>query len=995
MRLIWLILCILSSQIFAQSVPLSTALSLSPPPTDSSIVFLGNLFGVVDGVLSGNGSQIFGHMMQVFNAAILGLGSIIIMYTLIVGTLNTAQEGEFLGRQWSSVWIPVRCTTGLALLVPKATGYSLIQIFVLWVIVQGVGAGDKIWNAALEYLNMGGKIIQVQQNTRHLFSADPGQDRSNDVLFGAGNILAGQVCMLGLQKVMEQAQKNWIELGQSQKGPCGVTPIVDETRNGITVKWSQFCSGMIPDFLATMDFAAAEKSAKEGVRSLPMPNFDASSFLYSLNGLCGSIQWNPVQNVDQYQSDWKLSQDDATSLQNSRMIAVQTMFSNLSIVATAMVGNNSTLSPQLNISQEKMPQFGVALDSEGQMCKTLNQFCKDWGPLPGNDNSVLFSGSEFSNAVGAYTGLMMPVLNLAYQHRERSFYKSAKAFIDETERTGWIFAGAYFFKLVNLSGSPQSQPFSRDMDSGLDKVLPVNSNLQTTGTASGTGNQMYSNYASLIDSNLFFLKSGSIYAANSGQYLKAITDLLGMNQMSFQNSRDPLTGYVSDYNATYENTVLGFIRNSTMLSAGEQAGSGGVKGIKFPSFFSVLPKPPHIPSLRGCFGKVKIIKTICLGNVFIYPLYDMVVMFINYTVLLVYAAIWVILQLLIVLPMMAVIVPMINAAFKVINNMSLSPIIDLANLGAMFIQNTLYGYLGLLAVTFMVAMIPFSAFGKAVELIVAFMMPFYTAWLTYFLSIGFTLTFYVPLVPYMIYIFGVIAWFFLVIEAVLAGPLVALLMTSPEGEGLLGNKGEQGLILLVNLFLRPSLMIIGFVTGIALTYVNVWVLNASYSIAADYIRSPVSGIGGLKEYANEIKGDVTKYGDISYDYYKAHSGSKGVAAPTAQKIDWEQYPFASLMGMMFYLVLYVSLYTTMVQKAFQLIALLPDKVIRWVGGSESAGQEAAGWEREVSQKFDKAAEAGTKGLEGGLSKTMEKVAEIKEEVEEKAQQGAMAAGGGA
>lgn len=981
MRFIWLVLCLLSSQIFAQSVPLSTALSLTPPPTDTSIIFLGNLFGVVDGVLSGNGSQIFGHMMQVFNAAILGLGSIIIMYTLIVGTLNTAQEGEFLGRQWSSVWIPVRCTTGLALLVPKATGYSLIQIFVLWVIVQGVGAGDKIWNAALEYLNMGGKVVQVQQSTRQMISTDSGSDNSNDVLFGAGNILAGQVCMLGLQKIVELAQKDWIEKGQQagSTSPCSGTPVNDENRGNTVIKWSQFCSGTIPDFLATIDFSAAEKAGADGVRTLPMPNFDSTSFLYSLNGICGTIKWNPVKNVDEYQSDWKLNKEDTDALSNSRMIAIQTMFSNLSMLATAMVANNATLSPQLNLSTQQIPQFGVALNSEGQECGSLSQNCKDWGALPGNDSSVLFSGSEFSNALGAYTGLMMPVLNLAYQHSQKKFYKNAKSFIDETERTGWIFAGAYFFKVVNLSGSPQSQPNTRDTDSGLDQVVSVNRNIVSSGDLSGS-NTIYTNYASLIETQLPFLFYNNSYSAGCNTNLLALTNLLGMSDMSLQNSFDSVNGYVSNYSSKYENTVLGFIRNSTILNIGEQVGSGGVKGIKFPSFFSVLPKPLTMPGLHGCFGKVKILGfKLCLGNVFIYPLYTLVKVIIDFISIVIYMFIWVVLQILIVVPMMAIIVPLINTAFKVINNMSLSPIVDLANLGAMFIQNTLYGYLAMLGVTMLVAAIPFSAFGKVVELMLAFMMPFYTAWLTYFLSIGFTTAFYIPLVPYMIYIFGVVAWFFLVIEAVLAGPLVALLMTSPEGEGLLGNKGEQGLILLVNLFLRPSLMVIGFVTGIALTYVNIWALNASYSIAADYIRSPVDTSDEAKKY---------------FKSYDMSSKKSSTPAPVSQEIDWAKYPFASLMGMMFYLVLYVSLYTTMVQKAFQLIALLPDKVIRWVGGSESAGQEAAGWEREVSQKFDKAADAGAKGLEGGMAKAMEKTAEIKEEVEEKAEQGA-AAGAGA
>src|ERR1700733_1323844 len=133
-----------------------SSISFAPPPSDYSVVFLGNIFGVVDGVLHGTGSQIMGNMFGVFNSAVLALGGIVIMYTLMVSTMNTAHEGEMLGKKWSEIWVPMRSTLGLALLIPKATGYCLMQIFVMWIVVQGVGAADKIWAAALSYLNRGG-----------------------------------------------------------------------------------------------------------------------------------------------------------------------------------------------------------------------------------------------------------------------------------------------------------------------------------------------------------------------------------------------------------------------------------------------------------------------------------------------------------------------------------------------------------------------------------------------------------------------------------------------------------------------------------------------------------------------------------------------------------------------------------------------------------------------------------------------------------------------
>ena len=102
--LVTLLLLLCPGLVLADS---SGSLSFAPPASDFSVVFLSNLFGVVDGVLSGTGSQIMGSMFAVFNAAVLALGGIIIMYTLLVATMNTAHEGQMLGQKWSSIWIPI------------------------------------------------------------------------------------------------------------------------------------------------------------------------------------------------------------------------------------------------------------------------------------------------------------------------------------------------------------------------------------------------------------------------------------------------------------------------------------------------------------------------------------------------------------------------------------------------------------------------------------------------------------------------------------------------------------------------------------------------------------------------------------------------------------------------------------------------------------------------------------------------------------------------
>jgi len=126
-----------------------------PPPSDKSMEYLGKIFGSVGTALSGSGTSLIGDLFNIFNIAVLTLGSLVVSYTIIITTINTAQEGEVMGRKWSSVWIPLRAGVGMAFLLPTATGYSLIQIFMMNVVVYGVGAADQVWGQVMTAIKSG------------------------------------------------------------------------------------------------------------------------------------------------------------------------------------------------------------------------------------------------------------------------------------------------------------------------------------------------------------------------------------------------------------------------------------------------------------------------------------------------------------------------------------------------------------------------------------------------------------------------------------------------------------------------------------------------------------------------------------------------------------------------------------------------------------------------------------------------------------------------
>src|SRR5436309_925136 len=138
-----------------------TMITLFPPlhaDTDRSIFYLGRLYGQVGPVkllntdVTGN---LFSLMFEQISTVCLTLGSLLVVYITVMGLLKTAQEGEFLGKQWNSMWVPLRTVMGITALFPVKTGvlggYCAMQVIVMWIIVQGVYAADNLWQQVVNF----------------------------------------------------------------------------------------------------------------------------------------------------------------------------------------------------------------------------------------------------------------------------------------------------------------------------------------------------------------------------------------------------------------------------------------------------------------------------------------------------------------------------------------------------------------------------------------------------------------------------------------------------------------------------------------------------------------------------------------------------------------------------------------------------------------------------------------------------------------------------
>lgn len=121
-----------------------------PPATDQSLQLLKLFFGDWNGPFAEK--NIIAVMFKYFNIAMLTLGTIIIIYNVIVSIINTAHQGKFLGKKFDTVWGPIRIVLGFVLIIPTGSGYSIIQIFIMWMVSMGIGAADNLWSKSIDFV---------------------------------------------------------------------------------------------------------------------------------------------------------------------------------------------------------------------------------------------------------------------------------------------------------------------------------------------------------------------------------------------------------------------------------------------------------------------------------------------------------------------------------------------------------------------------------------------------------------------------------------------------------------------------------------------------------------------------------------------------------------------------------------------------------------------------------------------------------------------------
>ncbi|MFP4313745.1 MAG: DotA/TraY family protein [Alphaproteobacteria bacterium] len=170
------------------------------------------------------------------------------------------------------------------------------------------------------------------------------------------------------------------------------------------------------------------------------------------------------------------------------------------------------------------------------------------------------------------------------------------------------------------------------------------------------------------------------------------------------------------------------------------------------------------------------------------------------------------------------------------------------------------------------------------------------------IMIGVMLYYVLPFMPFIYFFFALGGWVKSIFEAMVAMPIWALAHIRIDGDGMPGPGASNGYFLLLEIFVRPILILAGFIGSILIFTAMVKVLNEIFDIM-------VSNVSGSAR-----------------------------DNPDPTKIAFYRGPIDEL----FFSVMYAAIVYMMALSSFKLIDSIPNNILRWMGVSVSTFQETAG-----------------------------------------------------
>ena len=164
-------------------------------------------------------------------------------------------------------------------------------------------------------------------------------------------------------------------------------------------------------------------------------------------------------------------------------------------------------------------------------------------------------------------------------------------------------------------------------------------------------------------------------------------------------------------------------------------------------------------------------------------------------------------------------------------------------------------------------------------------------------TVGITFYYIVPLMPFIYFFFAVGQWVKSIFEAIVAVPLWALAHLRIDGNGIPGPAAINGYVLLLEIFLRPIVIVFSLLGGLALFSAIVAGLDSVFTLA-------VSNVAG----------------------YNPFDSTGALVFPDKVMARYAIDEF-------FYTIAYAAIVYSIATPCFKLVDIIPRGVMRWMGRS--------------------------------------------------------------
>lgn len=199
--------------------------------------------------------------------------------------------------------------------------------------------------------------------------------------------------------------------------------------------------------------------------------------------------------------------------------------------------------------------------------------------------------------------------------------------------------------------------------------------------------------------------------------------------------------------------------------------------------------------------------------------------------------------------------------------------------------------------------------------------------------VGFVLFYIVPFLPFIYFFFAVGGWVKGLFEAMVGVPLWALAHIKIDGNGLPGDAALGGYFLILEIFLRPILIVFGLLASVV-------IFSAQVLILEDIWKHVISNAVGF---------------DAAY--------GATVAAGETGALEFAR----GMVDQFFYLVIFTIIIYLLAMASFKMVDMIPNEIMRWMGQSvQTFGDQAT----DPAENLVRNTFIGGRYIGGGLQQAM-------------------------